>query len=824
MPIRKILISLVLIFSVIQANVISDTLKVMTFNVYGAPNSEWDTRISMIVDDISTLNPDLICLQEIVETPGYQGIDNRVKILADSLFERTGIGYDFRWERTHFSWSVFDEGIAILTPHVILDNDFVDLPQGLFPRKCLWGKILTPSGIVNLFDTHLSFGSQEETRIEQVRALKEFITQKSHENYSVANILCGDFNSIPYSPPINLLTSEDSLGVVYVDSWKEINPGDPGYSMTSDNPTARIDYIFLKNDSDSEILTSEQVFNNPNEDEIFPSDHIGFLSRFNTHSSAMDIQLLNPMANDEISGEVEIIWSIEEEFELNYKIFVSDDAGKRWQSLYEGPIQDNSFRWNTSTYHDGVNYKIRVVAVDDSLFGIVQSFGTFTINNPGNAMPELKLISPRGNGSVENDLNIKWEAKDADSDELFISLEYSRNGGATWQIISSNIENSGLYIWDSNTQPNSSYYKIKIICSDGIFSVCDSTKVFSIQNERMDIPVNNLDHISGSGAGSIFMKIYDETMITGHKYQITFNDSICDEKCYNVYDLNTDELVLENAVEMDGITEGPPFDGIRLIINDFKEAVMDDENSGWIRGNSNIKFGFSPPTIDMGNEVLRGYPFPADYKLIIKDNVVDTSSTFLDVSAIPMKFQVQNITGNYTIDVLFFDNDGNNEASPMDQIYFLEKDDWGNPQLTWLLFLENLPNVILPEPNDELLLSTLKPFNSSDVFEFVASAEVSITSVKLPDEYKLDQNFPNPFNPLTQISYSIPIQDQVEISVFNILGEKITTLENSIKSSGQYSITWDGKNEKGKLVSAGLYFYQLRTSEVILTNKMLLLK
>ena len=92
------------------------------------------------------------------------------------------------------------------------------------------------------------------------------------------------------------------------------------------------------------------------------------------------------------------------------------------------------------------------------------------------------------------------------------------------------------------------------------------------------------------------------------------------------------------------------------------------------------------------------------------------------------------------------------------------------------------------------------------------------------EKYNLDQNYPNPFNPITQISYTIPNQNFVELSIYDIKGSKIRTLVNSTKSSGKYSVIWNAKNDFGKLLPAGLYFYQLKTSKNVFTKKMLLVK
>ena len=81
----------------------------------------------------------------------------------------------------------------------------------------------------------------------------------------------------------------------------------------------------------------------------------------------------------------------------------------------------------------------------------------------------------------------------------------------------------------------------------------------------------------------------------------------------------------------------------------------------------------------------------------------------------------------------------------------------------------------------------------------------SVTS----DNSELFQNYPNPFNPITTISYSIPIESDVEISIYNLKGQKIKTFINENLKSGNYSLVWNGKNDKGKPVSSGFYFYKL---------------
>lgn len=97
---------------------------------------------------------------------------------------------------------------------------------------------------------------------------------------------------------------------------------------------------------------------------------------------------------------------------------------------------------------------------------------------------------------------------------------------------------------------------------------------------------------------------------------------------------------------------------------------------------------------------------------------------------------------------------------------------------------------------------------------------VSVTQTKqIPNKFKLDQNYPNPFNPSTVIKFSIPERGAVNLSVYNLLGEKITTLINDQLNTGSYSVTFDASN-----FASGVYFYRLSFGNNIVTRKMMFLK
>ena len=96
---------------------------------------------------------------------------------------------------------------------------------------------------------------------------------------------------------------------------------------------------------------------------------------------------------------------------------------------------------------------------------------------------------------------------------------------------------------------------------------------------------------------------------------------------------------------------------------------------------------------------------------------------------------------------------------------------------------------------------------------------VNETASGTPTEYKLEQNFPNPFNPTTNIRYSIIKASKVTLKIYDILGREVKTLVNTEQAPGQYTVTFDAQN-----LSSGVYFYQINAGSFTATKKLMLLK
>ncbi|MBN2413902.1 T9SS type A sorting domain-containing protein [candidate division KSB1 bacterium] len=111
---------------------------------------------------------------------------------------------------------------------------------------------------------------------------------------------------------------------------------------------------------------------------------------------------------------------------------------------------------------------------------------------------------------------------------------------------------------------------------------------------------------------------------------------------------------------------------------------------------------------------------------------------------------------------------------------------------------------------------------SANAFDKTADTELTIRNI--PADYHLMQNFPNPFNPETLISFSIPKDGHVGLLVFNTMGQKIRTLVNEYKNAGTFNVTWDGRNDAGLNVSSGTYIYVLKSGDMNIKRKAVLLR
>ena len=95
----------------------------------------------------------------------------------------------------------------------------------------------------------------------------------------------------------------------------------------------------------------------------------------------------------------------------------------------------------------------------------------------------------------------------------------------------------------------------------------------------------------------------------------------------------------------------------------------------------------------------------------------------------------------------------------------------------------------------------------------------SLTQAIVPVEYNLSQAYPNPFNPVTTLSFAIPVDSEVSISIYNLQGREVSTLIDANMDAGYHSVVWDANS-----YASGVYFVKMVAGEFVNTQKLMLIK
>jgi len=148
----------------------------------------------------------------------------------------------------------------------------------------------------------------------------------------------------------------------------------------------------------------------------------------------------------------------------------------------------------------------------------------------------------------------------------------------------------------------------------------------------------------------------------------------------------------------------------------------------------------------------------------------------------------------------------------------------GNREIAVVIDAQSLP---IGAYQGDVKITTNDPINS----KIVLPVKVEVKEViginpenLLPIEFALEQNFPNPFNPVTTLSYALPKTTSLTLIIYNLIGQEVMRWEERDVSPGFYSKLWNGTNKAGIPVSTGIYVYRLQAGDFVQTRKMVLLK
>ncbi len=189
-----------------------------------------------------------------------------------------------------------------------------------------------------------------------------------------------------------------------------------------------------------------------------------------------------------------------------------------------------------------------------------------------------------------------------------------------------------------------------------------------------------------------------------------------------------------------------------------------------------------------------------------------------------LAFGIDDVTGvwraRFQINTLYQDGESNLWAGTSEGVYF--SPDNGE---TWQLENLGLEEIEVRSfgMNSK---GTLFAGTSGDGIFRISESVVSINSpdASKPGDFRLEQNYPNPFNPETTIRYQIQEESHVNLSIINLLGEKIRTLVDQDQAAGLYNIKWDGKDDFSHQAASGVYFYRLTSGSLVTVKRLLLIQ
>ena len=129
--------------------------------------------------------------------------------------------------------------------------------------------------------------------------------------------------------------------------------------------------------------------------------------------------------------------------------------------------------------------------------------------------------------------------------------------------------------------------------------------------------------------------------------------------------------------------------------------------------------------------------------------------------------------------------------------------------------------VVMPDNSDQELFVAEGDF---EITKALVANSANFVEVSIVDQYAIMSSYPNPFNPQTTISYELYSDSNVELAVFNLMGQKVATLTNDFVEAGSYSSIWNGQDALGREVSSGVYVLKLTTDNEVISNKITLLR
>lgn len=280
--------------------VLDDEYLILTINLHTYQEVKQNEKFNLITDIIGMMDIDFIAFQECAQNKSARIVDgiiredNMALIITERLQEKYDLNYNFVWNWSHYGWTVWEEGVAILSKYTVVnfDDRYVSSTSNtssIESRKVIYGSFQIPDlGFINLFSAHLHWRTSltSEEQNNQIKNVKLMLDEKESlvSGMEVISFVCGDFNGnptseYPWSEGYNTMMRNGDFTDTFLEIYPFANttPAQSSYNTIGGDFPGRIDYIFMKNNSNFKVVDSQIIFTSEVVGKV--SDHYGVLTK-----------------------------------------------------------------------------------------------------------------------------------------------------------------------------------------------------------------------------------------------------------------------------------------------------------------------------------------------------------------------------------------------------------------------------------------------------------------------------------------------------------------------------------------------------------------
>lgn len=417
-----------------------------------------------------------------------------------------------------------------------------------------------------------------------------------------------------------------------------------------------------------------------------------------------------------------------------------------------------------------------------------------------------------------------------------------------------------------DTHPGNDYISFLIQMIDDDYNIWQDTASIWVAPLEYQSSDFLMEQVSGISDGALGFRIFDPAALTGDVYEVNFNDSSQTGAArYQLRNLNSGNIIFNdqpypdeyghNSLSADGffVTRGStlPYDlldwdsangerwltgvnwgasiffgGVDLGRNFFGTGLMEGEHhSVKIVFDSTKTTNCAVYRRDMGYAYDGlGIFYGEAYDISDPENPRRINIVYAEDNDIKPADKIWNPTddivgGREYLFIMHSDYDSLNGGG-------YDDDNFGpTADVVWGIWSRLRDGYSFFQDNFDLFFYYQKGITIGNVYTFNPLDALGIKNENhAPLSFALFPNYPNPFNPSTQIRFSLAKAVDAKLTIFNVLGQRIKTLVDHQLSSGEYKIIWDGKNDSGEQVSSGIYFYRLQAGDFVQSRKMVLIR